>query len=712
VKWVGMDELEAKNRIPERISRIWDLAYNVWWSWQPEARELFQQLDYPVWRTSGHNPVKLIYETSKDNLEGSAEDPDFLMLYDRVIGDFDQALNSTILWMSRELLAPTGPVAYFSMEFALHSSLPIYAGGLGILAGDMCKEASDLGVPLLGIGFMYPQGYFHQHVSPQGWQQEIFQKLNFNEAPIRRVKSVSGGLEITKVQLAEREVALAVWMVQVGRVPIYLLDTDLAENDPRDRQLSARLYTSDPESRLKQEIILGIGGTRVIRALGHEPVIWHANEGHSAFMGLERIHCEIERGGDFNSAFQKVRESTVFTTHTPVDYGHDFFSPELMEKYFATFWPQMGIDKERFMRLGQPDNQSRTGFNMTALAINTSRDFNAVSRLHETATKKMWRGFWPDRTEDTMPVRHITNGVHGPTWIANEWREIYIRYLGRDWERWQDELEFWKHVRNIPDEEIWQIHQNLKKRLIEVIKGRAQLRWADGDVTGEQVISMGALLNPGILTIAFARRLTDYKRAAMIFQDCERLRKLLTNQRYPVQIIFTGKSHPNDDSGKHILQLIYTYSLDCRFQGRIAFVEDYDMHFAHYLTRGVDVWLNNPRRMQEASGTSGMKAAMNGVLNLSVRDGWWFEAYNGRNGWAIGPGPEGADSPQQDQIDAEAIYQLLENQIIPLYYDQDHNGVSHEWVKMIKESILTILPRFSTARMVKEYTRKFYMMER
>jgi glycogen phosphorylase len=704
-----MAEQHDVSRIPPRIGRIIELAYNVWWSWHPAARDLFRDMDYPLWRNSGHNPVKMLFETTLDNLEGAAEDPEFLALYDRVIADFDKDIKSEYLWFASQPRQMNGPVAYFSMEFALHNSLPIYAGGLGILAGDMCKEASDLGLPLTGIGFMYPQGYFHQHVSEDGWQQEIFQQLNFKAAPIKQITLADGNPVIATVQLAERPVSLAVWVVQVGRVPIYLLDTNLAENSLDDRKLSARLYTAEAEIRIQQEIILGIGGVRVLKSLGVQPAVWHANEGHSAFMTLERIRSSVHDGLNFETAFKNVSDATVFTTHTPVASGHDVFQRGLIEKYFKIFWQEMGIDQERFMQLGAPDSQGYAGFNMTALAINIARQSNAVSRLHETETKKMWRVVWPDRTEDHIPIIHITNGVHGPTWIANEWRELYEKYLGRSWEKWQDEPEFWKHLRNIPNEEIWAVHRAMKSRLIEVVMGRAQLRWAEGDVSGNQIISMGALLNPNILTIGFARRLTDYKRAAMIFQDSERLKKILTDPIYPVQLIFAGKAHPNDFGGKQILQRIYNLAKDRQFQGRIAFVEDYDMHFAHYLTHGSDVWLNNPRRLLEASGTSGMKAALNGVLNMSVRDGWWDEAYNGLNGWAIGPGPEGADAANQDTLDAESIYQLLENKVKPLYYTRDYDGVPNEWVKMIKESVLSILPNFSTTRMVKEYTGKLYL---
>lgn len=696
-------------KIPERIKRIDELAHNIWWSWHPKARDLFKALDYPLWRSSGHNPVKVLYDTSVEILQKAAADPAFVELYDSVMADFDADMQDSQTWFARnyaEVL--NGPVAYFSMEFALHNSLPIYAGGLGILAGDMCKEASDLGLPFVGIGFMYPQGYFHQHISAEGWQQEIYQQLNFREAPINQVLSPRGDRTITTVKLHNRTLSIGVWLVRVGRVNIYLLDTNLDENTAEDRQLSARLYTADPEMRIQQEIILGIGGVRVLRALGISPAVWHANEGHSAFMNLERIREEVEKGIPFNEALRKIQLSSVFTTHTPVPSGHDSFSHGLIDKYFDGFWQSLGIDRETFLKLGQPDVRGQNGFNMTTLAMNTSNQRNAVSHLHEIETKRMWKALWPDTPEENIPICHITNGVHVPTWIGLDFIRLFQKYFGPDWLKHQDDVELWKKVHEIPDEEIWEIHRSLKSRLIEVIMGRAQLRWAEGEVNAQQVVCMGALLNPQILTIGFSRRFTEYKRPALILYDIPRLKRIINNPRYPVQIVFAGKSHPADFSGKYLLHKIYSLALDREFQGRIAFVEDYDMHFARYLTRGIDVWLNTPYRMQEASGTSGMKAAINGVPNLSVRDGWWYEGYNGANGWAIGAGPEAAYSPDQDKNDAESLYKLLEEEIIPLYYDQDWNGVPHGWIKKVKESIASIMPRFSACRMVKEYTSKLY----
>jgi glycogen phosphorylase len=698
------------SKIPERIGRIDELAHNIWWSWHPKARDLFRALDYPLWRYSGHNPVKELAETSPDRLKFVATDPNFLALYDSVLTEFDNDMNSPNTWFqTNHAHALSGPVAYFSMEFALHNSLPIYAGGLGILAGDMCKEASDLGLPFIGVGFMYPQGYFHQHISTDGWQQEIYRQLNFNDAPINQILTPDGHRSIAQVKLKDRLLSIAVWQVRVGRVNIYLLDTNLEENTMEDRQLSARLYTADPEMRIQQEIILGIGGVRVLRALNINPQVWHANEGHSAFMALERIREQVEKGLSFDKALQTVQNTAVFTTHTPVPGGHDLFSIGLMDKYFPGFWPSLGIDRARFLEMGRPDSGGRDGFNMTALAINTANRRNAVSHLHELETKKMWRAVWPGLSEDQIPITHVTNGVHVPAWLNEGFYQLFDKYLGKDWLEGQDNVDLWKKVMDIPDEEIWAIHLSLKGRLMDVIMSRAQERWADGEVTAQQVVTMGSLLNPQALTVGFSRRFTEYKRPALILSDVERLKKIVTNPWYPVQIVFSGKSHPADFSGKYLLHKVYTQAQERQFQGRIAFIEDYDMHMARYLVHGIDVWLNTPVRRQEASGTSGMKAAINGIPNLSVRDGWWEEGYDGENGWAIGAGPEGAGSPDQDRNDAESLYRLLEEKVVPLYYQQDRNGISRGWVRMIKESICSVLPRFSACRMAKDYVEKLYV---
>jgi len=697
-------------KIPERISRIDEIAHNVWWCWHPKARDLFRSLDYPLWKSNGHNPVKILFDTSPEKLRSAASDPEFLALYDQVISDYDREMKLSEKWFSKQHPdTMKGPVAYFSMEFALHNSLPIYAGGLGILAGDVCKEASDCGIPLVGIGFMYPQGYFHQHVSVDGWQQEIYQQLNFIEAPINRLYSPQGRRSIVEVAMANKMISIAVWQVKVGQVTIYLMDTDIEENHQHDRTLSARLYNADPETRIQQEIILGIGGVKVLRALGISPSIWHANEGHSAFMSLERIREYTQAGMKFDDALEKVRKSTVFTTHTPVAGGHDVFHPDLMEKYFAAFRPSLNIDKERFLQLGCPDIRDHRGFNMTALAINTSNKCNAVSKVHETETRKMWQERWPDSSLDDIPITHVTNGIHVPTWIGLEFTQLFEKYIGVDWLECQDDISRWAKIRDIPDSELWSVHRLFKRRLIEIIAERAQKRWKEGDTQPQQIIAAGTLLDPDVLTIGFSRRFAEYKRAALILQDIPRLSKIVNNPWHPVQIVFSGKAHPNDFAGKSVLNRVYNIARERAFHGRIAFIEDYDMHVARYLIHGVDVWLNNPWRPLEASGTSGMKAAINGIPNLSVRDGWWNEGFNGLNGWAIGKGPEGADSTEQNEEDAESLYRLIEERVVPAYYQRDRQGVPHNWVNMSKESILAAMPNFCARRMMKEYTEKLYL---
>ena len=699
-----------KSRLPKRIGRLDELAHNLWWSWHQQARDLFRILDYPLWRTSGHNPVKQLRDINPEKLKAAANDPAFLTLYDFVMSDFDADMSAQDTWFKTNYpnLLP-GPVACFSMEFAIHNSLPIYAGGLGILAGDTCKEASDLGLPLVGVGFMYPQGYFHQRISAGGWQEEVYRQLDFSEAPITPILSSRGRRALAKVELDNKSLSIAVWQLQVGRVSIYLLDTNVEENPPEDRQLSARLYIADKELRIQQEIVLGIGGVRVLRALGIKPAIWHANEGHTAFMMLERVREEIKRGATFDEALQRVRATTVFTTHTPVPAGHDVFPVQLVEKCFHSYWGLLDIDREMFMKLGQQNGLCPQAFNMTALALAMSGQCNAVSQLHGTVSRKLWHVLWPDFEENEVPISHVTNGIHVPTWVAPELGQVYEKYLSKDWLEKHDDPKIWERVTDIPDEELWAVRQLLKRNLMVTMRERARKCWDRVEVAPQQVLAMGALLDPWVLTIGFIRRFAEYKRPALIFHDIERLKKIINDEGRPVQIVFAGKSHPADFQSKYLLQQVYNLATDRQFQGRIAFVEDYDMHMAHYLVQGVDVWLNVPRRLNEACGTSGMKASLNGVPNLSVRDGWWYEGYNGANGWAIGDGP-GAYSPEEeDKADAEALYRLLEKKIVPLYYNRDRDGVPHAWIRVVKEAIRSVTPIFCARRMLKEYTNLIYL---
>ncbi len=702
-------EENGSPKIPPRIGRLYELANNLWWSWHEEGRQVFRSLDYALWRTSGHNPVKQLRSISIEKLEGAARDPVFLELYDMVMSKFDEEMTRGHDWCGQTNPGkPNGQIAYFSAEYAIHNSLPIYAGGLGVLAGDICKECSDRGLPFVAVGFMYPQGYFRQRISPEGDQQEDYIQLNFDDAPISPCAWPYGCGPLIPIQLADHLLYVKVWEAHVGCVNLYLMDTTVEENRPEDRTLSARLYTADQEERLRQLIVLGVGGVRALRELHVEPTVWHANEDHTAFMMLERLRIERANGASFEDAIEKVRRSTIFTTHTPVAAGHHVFNVQLMERYARSFWEPLGVDKETFLKLGQYPGFAPEKFNLTAFAFRLAGQYNAVSKLHGEITRRMWQVLWSDKPEEKVPILSITNGVHLPSWQAPEINALCEKYLPLEWQQKQEEDGYWKSFDDIPDEELWQMRQTLKTRLISFLQDRAQQRWTQNSVTTQQVIAMGSLLDPYALTIAFARRFAEYKRPYLILSDIDRLKRIITNPERPVQIIFAGKSHPADYQSKQLLKRVYQTSLDRGFQGRIAFVEDYDLNLSRELVRGVDVWLNNPRRLQEACGTSGMKASMNGVVNLSVRDGWWDEAYNGKNGWAIDDF-HGGTSEEEDKTDAASLYNLLENEIVPLYYNRDRKGVPHEWIKYVKEAVETITPAFNACRMMKEYTQQMYL---
>jgi len=698
------------DNLPPRIIRLNDLAHNLWTSWHPQARILFQSLNYPLWRSSGHNPVRELLDADPKQLEELSRDSEFLGLYDKAVEAFDRDMADGHFWYTKNYAnVLPGPIAYFAAEFAFHTSLPIYAGGLGVLTGDAVKEATDIGVPLVAVGLMYPQGYFHQRISPEGWQEETYEQLDFERSPIQQCPFPATCGPLVEMQFGDKSLFVGVWLVKVGRVDVYLLDTNVELNSPTDRQLSARLYAADREQRLQQELVLGVGGVRVLRTLGIEPAVWHGNEGHTSFMMLERVREEVEKGVPFTHAVDRIRATSVFTTHTPVPAGHDVFSDVLMEKYFRKFWTQLGISRSDFMKLGQYAGASESTFNMTTLALKLSAQANGVSRMHGRVSRKMWQVMWPDLFEEDVPITSVTNGVHAPTWMAPELCELFDKHLKENIIENHDSVSMCQHIGEVPDRELWECHVNLKRKLFHIILERAQQRWAAGSSTAEQVIAMGALLDPDALTIGFVRRLVEYKRPALLFHDIERIQKIINNKHQPLQIIFAGKSHPADFPSKHLLHKIYTIALDRNFQGRVVFVEDHDIHIAHYLTQGVDVWLNNPRRLQEASGTSGMKAGMNGVLNLSDAAGWWQEGYNGKNGWRIGDDIKSATYNDDDEKDSSDLYDLLEKQVIPMYYRRDVDNVPQEWVKMMKESIKTIVPAFSSRRMLKEYTEKMYL---
>lgn len=700
---------ELIDKMPEKLQRLPEMAYNVWWSWNAEAREIFRRLDYPLWRRTQHNPVKVLHLMSKAALEVKANDAAFLRRYNKVLIDYDREMSNGHSWFHTtypHLVNKT--VAYFSFEFGLHSSLPIYSGGLGILAGDHAKEASDLGLPYVGVGFFYPQGYFRQHVPSHGWQEAVYEPVDMKNVPIMPVRDEDGAELSISVVMGGRTVHCRVWRVQVGRVPLYLMDTDVPENEPWDRELSARLYSGDSEMRIRQEIMLGIGGVRLLHKLGYDPAVWHMNEGHSAFLLLECIREKVAGGLSYEAAAEAVKAQTVFTTHTPVPAGHDVFAFHLMDKYFGDFAGEMGISREQFLSLGHHVEPWGDAFNMTVLALRLAGKTNGVSALHGEVSRQMWGPVFPTRNVADVPITSITNGIHVPGWTAGELRQVFKKYLGDDWEDHHDDPALWERLADIPDEELWQVHLVLKYKFMNYLRMRARRSWVDGMCDPTEVLVSGTLLDPDALTIGFARRFATYKRATLLFRDTERLQRILLNMHRPVQIVFAGKAHPADEPGKHLIQQVYTMAKSNMFGGRIAFVENYDMHSARYFTQGVDVWLNTPQRPREASGTSGMKASLNGIPNLSILDGWWAEGYNSANGWAVDD--EQFDDPQaQDAHDAEAIYDLLEEEIVPLYYNRDRDGIPRGWVDIMREAIRSNAPRFSTRRMVKDYTTRLYI---
>ena len=702
-----MGETDPVPDLPERIRGLGKLAYNLWWSWNPQARGLFRALDLQAWRESGHNPVRMLAVVRPEMLAGAAVDPEFLAHYDAVIDQCQVETGSQAGWFTAEYGRARSPLAYFSAEYGLHASLPVYAGGLGILAGDHLKECSDLAVPVVAVGMIYSQGYVWQRIREDGWQEDVEEALDRTYDPITRVLDGEGRPLIVQVPLFDPPVHVAVWKAAVGRVALYLMDADIETNQPWDRDIAHHLYASNLEQRLRQEIVLGMGGMRVLAALGIRPAALHLNEGHPALAILERIRVLVEDGAGFEEAVQRVRESTIFTTHTPVPAGTDVFPFQLMEKYLAPYYPELGTDRDTLLQLGANPQDPGTGFNMTVFALRMARFRNAVSRRHGEVARKIWSSLWPDKREDDVPIEAITNGVHLPSWIDPiQLQPLLTRYLGPAWSTHQDRPAIWELVDEIPDEDLWHHHQALKATLIAQIDGRIRERWQKGTVAAGNVVALGSLLDPQVLTLGFARRFTAYKRPDLIFYDLERLKRLLTDPWRPVQVIFAGKAHPADVEGKRLIQQVFRLAQDPEYAGRIAFVENYDQQLAEYMVHGVDVWLNNPLPPLEASGTSGMKASVNGTPTLSILDGWWVEGYNGANGWAFGREDVQGD---RRQADAEALYRLLEEKIIPLYYQRSDDEVPHGFVQVMKASIKSVAPVFSTRRMVKEYVERFYV---
>lgn len=686
--------------LPESVSRLQEVAYDLWWASSAEARAVFRMISPRLWRESEHNPVRLLQNVEQSRLTVLAADPQFRAVYEALLARYDDDLNrsDTLVAVHYPILKDK-TVAYFSAEYGLHTSLPIYSGGLGILAGDHVKTASDIGLNIVAVGFLYPHGYFEQRIDSKGKQHAEYQWLDPAQTPLRLLSTQEGTPLVVHVRAdnAEQPIALQVWSIKVGRVTIYLMDSDLPENKPEDRELTQRLYGGDKLYRLRQEMALGIGGARALTALGITPDVWHANEGHAAFLFIERLRNEVDSGKSYSEALAHIRRTSLFTTHTPVPAGHDAFLPDTVAEYFSETTKRLGITRDEFLDLGRHTESWGESFNMTALALNMTSHRNAVSKKHEEVTRLMWQGYGA--------IDHVTNGVHIPTWLAQEWRILFASLLAADWKRRLADAAFWQNIHGIPDEVIWSVRLDLNKHLQRLVL--QELRKHHAEERGSSLIVRGALLDPNALTIGFARRFATYKRATLLFQNPERLARILGNHERPVQIVFSGKAHPADADGQSLISEIWEYAEDPRFHGKIFFLENYDMHSAKFLVAGADLWLNMPRIPLEASGTSGMKAAINGAPNCSILDGWWCEGYNGSNGWAVAS-LEGASPEEQDAHDADAIYRLLETEIVPLYYDRDLADIPRGWIQVIKNSMASIIPQFASERMLAEYIEKFY----
>lgn len=691
--------------LPPRIGGLLDLATNLWWSWSNDARSVFRAVDEPLWHLMRHNPLELLRRVDPARLAACAADPGFLAQFDRVMDARSRALTSPDTWFQASYPDLTRPVAYFCAEFGLHSSVPIYSGGLGILAGDHLKASSDLGLPMVGVGLFYTRGYFDQRLRIDGWQEDSDVTFDVASTPLERVPGAGGDPWLAILETSGRPVHIAAWRMQVGRVPVYLLDTNLEQNDPADRELSGKLYAGGPAMRLRQEWILGIGGVRVLRAVGLDPAAWHANEGHAGFMMVERIRELVAAGRGFAEAVEAVRGTNIFTTHTPVPAGHDRFSLEEVVACGGTFWNELGVPGEEALRLGGMPGDPSPLFHMTAAAIRLSGRVNGVAQKHGEVSRDLWQVLWPQLPAEAVPIGAVTNGVHLPTWMSAGMRSLLDRHLGDGWLERMDHTGLWENVLTLDDLELWSLRNEMKHGLMSFIREDARRRWAEHWQEAAHVVGAGTLLNPEVFTIGFARRFATYKRASLLFSDFDRLRTLLVNPWAPVQIIFAGKAHPEDQPGKEVLQQIYSFTRDPRLQGRVAFVEDYDMHLAHRLVQGVDLWLNVPRVPLEACGTSGMKAAFNAVPQLSTLDGWWAEGYMGLNGWAIPPVQPGEDP---DAADSDRLFDLLEQQVVPMYYRRTARGLPMEWLQRMKHALRVAGERFSARRMVQDYVNGSY----
>jgi glycogen phosphorylase len=691
--------------LPARIEGLATLAMNLWWSWSREARALFQSIDEPLWHYTRHNPLELLCRVDPARIAACASDSDFLRRYDDVMERMEREADHGETWFARNYPDLNGrPVAYFCAEFGLHNSVPIYSGGLGVLAGDHCKAASDLGVPMVGVGLFYRKGYFDQRLTLDGWQEDSDVEYDVSATPLTPVAASPHQPWLTTVQTFGRPVHVRAWKMMVGRVPIYLLDTNLEANHPEDRGLMNKLYAGGPELRLRQEWILGVGGVRVLRSLGIDPGVWHANEGHAAFMMVERLREMTVAGTSYPEAVNRVRAQSVFTTHTPVPAGHDAFTNDQLEACAGPVWQEMGVDRETLFGLGT--HPALPGqFHMTVTAMRLSARVNGVSRRHGQVSRNIWRELWPNRHWEAVPIGHVTNGVHLATWMATPIMAVLDEHLGPNWGERLEEPGFWDRVLTVDHGRLWEAHLRQKRALAGFIREDARRRFAGQLKEAAQVVGAGTLLDPMAFTIGFGRRFATYKRANLIFRNIARLRRLLVDPWRPVQIIFAGKAHPADNPGKEVLQSVYQFTRDPEFEGRVAFLEDYDMHLAHLLVQGVDLWLNLPRVPLEASGTSGMKAGLNGVPQLSTLDGWWQEGYDGLSGWAISPVAENEDA---DEADAGDLYRLLEDQIVPLYYTRNAHGVPLGWVEKMRHALRLAGSRFTARRMLRDYVQEYY----
>ena len=695
--------------LPATLEPLREMSFNLWWTWEPSARRLFRHLDPELWDRTNHNPIRMLQLSRQSRLEELSQDKNFLRELKQVFEEFEKYLGR------HDTYGKTGagsgiknPIAYFSAEFGFHESIPNYSGGLGILASDHCKSASDLDLNFVAIGLLYRHGYFRQQIDKEGIQGAINLNQNFYHLPIREVRRGDTKLLIS-VPILDREVFARLWELRVGRVNVYLLDTDIPENTAEDRLITAELYGGDLEMRMRQEVMLGIGGVKALTALGIQPDVFHMNEGHSAFLALERIRLNVvEKKLDFYSALQVVAAANVFTTHTPVPAGQDSFSREMMQKYFGKFAKELNIPFDELFSFGQTRLNPNDPLSMTILALRLSRHANGVSKLHGEVTRSLWKDVWSGVPVHEVPITSITNGVHTKTWMAPEFAALYRKHLGA-WEEHLTEPEFWRGVIDIPDAQLWETHQKLKRRLIDFVRDRERQRRERMGESPEFIRKVNRILDPETLTIGFARRFATYKRGKLLFSDKERLKRLVNDTTRPVQFIFAGKAHPRDEAGKALIQEVYKFSREPGLENRVVFLEDYDSYIARRLVQGVDLWLNHPLRPLEASGTSGMKSAPNGGINLSVLDGWWREGYNCSNGWAIGAEIDNGTTEFQNEVDASSLYQLLENQIVPLYYAKPDGKLPLAWLQLMRESIRSVTPVFNTQRMVKEYTEQLYI---